>query len=157
MNDESFARYQGHIVDLAIRNQGYLPSGMGVNEIGSSLSGLRSNVIEARNEELNKYASRRRPEGLTARSQELKNQLTAAIHSDPIANATEVSEDVVRAVKSTSTSTSISTKARLAEDTLNAIEVVQSNRLSYAAVATGAGALVLGLGARNRRNSKKQL
>ena len=63
MNDESFARYQGHIVDLAIRNQGYLPSGMGVNEIGSSLSGLRSNVIEARNEELNKYASRRRPVG----------------------------------------------------------------------------------------------
>jgi hypothetical protein len=52
-------------------------------------------------------------------------------------------------------STSISTKARLAEDTLNAIEVVQSNRLGYAAVAAGAGALLLGV--RNRRNSKKEL
>ena len=50
-------------------------------------------------------------------------------------------------------STSISTKARLAEDTLNAIEVVQSNRRGYAAVAAGAGALLLGV--RNKRNSKK--
>lgn len=216
MSDERFAMYQGYVDDLTLRNYGYSPSGISANGVESSLSRLRSDVIEARNEELNKYASRRRPvgkrvdaiskrvepkkgpfgymrddtgkivpinpyppepagipfeygsgthkfpspqdvtpEGLTARSQELKNQLTAAIHSDPVVNATEVSEDVVRAVKSTSTSTS--TKARLAEDTLNAIEVVQSNRLGYAAVAAGAGALVLGLGARNRKNSKKQL
>lgn len=224
MSDERFAMYQGHVVEAVLENQkrdSYKGSKIhettaSTDRVRSSLSELRSNVIEARNEQLNKHAGRRKPvgkridtvskrvepkkgpfgymrddtgkiipinpyppepvgvpfeygsgtyqfpspqdvtpEGLTARSQELKNQLTAAIHSDPIANATEVSEDVVRAVKSTSTSTS--TKARLAEDTLNAIEVVQSNRLGYAAVAAGAGALVLGLGARNRRNSKKQL
>lgn len=226
MSDERFAMYQGHVVEAVLANQkrdSYKGSKIhettvSTDRVRSSLSELRSNVIEARNKELNKYASRRRPvgkkvdtvskrvepkkgpfgyrfegptgkivpinpyptepagvpfeygsgthqfpspqdvtpEGLTARSQELKNQLTAAIHSDPVVNATEVSEDVVRAVKSTSTSTS--TKARLAEDTLNAIEVVQSNRLGYAAVAAaGAGALVLGLGARNRRNSKKEL
>ena len=225
MSDERFAMYQGHVVEAVLENQkrdSYKGSKIhettaSTDRVRSSLSELRSNVIEARNEQLNKHAGRRRPvgkrvdtiskrvepkkgpfgyrfegptgklvpinpypteplgvpfeygsgthqfpspqdvtpEGLTSRSQELKNQLTAAIHSDPVVNATEISEDVVRAVKSTSTSTS--TKARLAEDTLNAIEVVQSNRLGYAAVAAGAGALVLGLGARNRKNSKKQL
>jgi hypothetical protein len=218
MSDERFAMYQGHVVESVLENiEKQIASG-GRVEVKSSLSGLRSNVIEARDKEFNKHADKRKPvgkrvdtvskrvepkkgpfgymrddtgkivpinpyppepagvpfeygsgthqfpspqdvtpEGLITRSQELKNQhlITAAIHSDPIANATEVSEDVVRAVKSTSTS--ISTKARLAEDTLNAIEVVQSNRLGYAAVAAGAGALVLGLGARNRKNSKKQL
>lgn len=229
MSDERFAMYQEQVVEAVLANQkrdSYKGSKIhettaSTDRVRSSLSELRSNVIKARNKELNKHASRRRPvgkkvdtisnktkkgpfgyrfegptgklvpinpypekplgaprflrrsnddmksvgamlledvkpEGLTARSQELKDLhiINAEIHSDPIATAAKVSEDVVRAAKSTS----ISTKARLAEDTLNAIEVVQSNRLGYAAVAAaGAGALVLGLGARNRRNSKKEL
>jgi hypothetical protein len=105
------------------------------------------------------------PEGLSpkelesygkARSQELKDQLRAAISSDPVVyKDSKASSGLTGVLSDVAAATSSSTKEKIAEDTLRAVEVVQSKKLGYAAVAAGAGALVLGM--RNRRKSREEL
>ena len=105
------------------------------------------------------------PEGLSpkelasyakARSQELKDELRAAISSDPVVyKGSKTSSGLTGVLSDVAAATSSSTKEKIAEDTLRAVEVVQSKKLGYAAVAAGAGALVLGM--RNRRKSREEL
>jgi hypothetical protein len=105
------------------------------------------------------------PEGLSpkelasyakARSQELKDELRAAISSDPVVyKGSKASSGLTGVLSDVAAATSSSTKEKIAEDTLRAVEVVQSKKLGYAAVAAGAGALVLGM--RNRRKSREEL
>jgi hypothetical protein len=91
-----------------------------------------------------------------ARSQELKDELSAAISSDPVVyKGSKTSSGLTGALSDVAAATSSSTKEKIAEDTLRAVEVVQSKKLGYAAVAAGAGALVLGM--RNRRKSREEL
>jgi len=71
MSDERFAMYQGHVVESVLENiEKQIASGGRVevyaadaDTVRSSLSGLRSNVIEARDKEFNKHADKRRPVG----------------------------------------------------------------------------------------------
>lgn len=91
-----------------------------------------------------------------ARSQELKDELRAAISSDPVVyKDSKASSGLTGVLSDVAAATSSSTKEKIAEDTLRAVEVVQSKKLGYAAVAAGAGALVLGM--RNRRKSREEL
>jgi hypothetical protein len=74
----------------------------------------------------------------------------AKISSDEIAHkASKASSGLTGELSEVAAAASSSTKKKIAEDTLRAVEVVQSRKLGYAAVAAGAGALVLGI--RNRR------
>jgi len=105
------------------------------------------------------------PEGLSpkelesyykTRSQQLKDELRAAISSDPVVyKDSKASSGLTGVLSDVAAATSSSTKEKIAEDTLRAVEVVQSKKLGYAAVAAGAGALVLGM--RNRRKSREEL
>lgn len=105
------------------------------------------------------------PEGLSpkelesyykVRSKELKDELSAAISSDPVVyKGSKTSSGLTGVLSDVAAATSSSTKEKIAEDTLRAVEVVQSKKLGYAAVAAGAGALVLGM--RNRRKSREEL
>lgn len=79
----------------------------------------------------------------------------AKISSDIVTHkSSKASSGLAEVLSDTVNATSNSTKEKIAGDTLRAIEVVQSKKLGYAAVAAGAGALVFGMA--NRKRNKKE-
>jgi len=77
--------------------------------------------------------------------------LQATINAEPVRYIGAAKQSPIIPTRPAGKATT-ATKEMLAKSTLDAIEVVQSRRLGYAAVAVGAGAIYLG----NRRRSKKE-